>query len=236
MARSIADVLRTAWQEFLSGVELFLPHLLAMLSLVLVGWLVAWVLSFVLRHVLRLVKFDVLADRLGATNLLKKVAMPAASDVLASLVFWLVWAAFLLSSLGALGFSGMDSLAGDFVAFMPRLGVGIVILVVGLVAANFAWRATLLAAVNSSLPSARLLSGSVRWLIVALTVAMALEQIGVAKTIMLTAFAIAFGAVMLGVAIAIGIGGGPVARRLIERQFPEPPRGGESSPDELRHL
>jgi hypothetical protein len=120
--------------------------------------------------------------------------------------------------------------------FLPRLGAGILILVVGLVAANFAWRATLLAAVNSNLPSARLLSGAVRWLIIALTVAMALEQIGVAKTIMLTAFAIAFGAVMLGVALAIGNGGGEVARRMIERQFPEPPRDEDSRPDELSHL
>lgn len=236
MTRSIADVLAAAWREFLSGVELFLPHLLAMLSLIVVGWLIAWVLAFVLRHVLRWVRFDLLADRTGATAMLKKVALPAASDLVASLVFWLVWAAFLLSGLGALGFSGMESLAGDFVAFMPRLGVGIVILVVGMVAANFAWRATLLAAVNSNLPSARLLSGAVRWLIVALTVAMALEQIGVAKTIMLTAFAIAFGAIMLGVAIAIGIGGGPVARRLIERQFPESQEKDRPGPDDFTHL
>jgi uncharacterized protein YneF (UPF0154 family) len=65
---------------------------------------------------------------------------------------------------------------------------------------------------------------------------MALEQIGVAKTIMLTAFAIAFGAVMLGVAIAIGIGGGQVARRLLERQFPERPPAAAPRPDELTHL
>lgn len=236
MAQSIADVLRTAWRDFLSGVESFLPHLLAMLSLILAGWFIAWVLGFALRHVLRWLKFDVLADRTGATAMLRKVTLPAASEVVASLVFWLVWAAFVLSGIGALGFTGMESLASDFVAFMPRLAVGLAILVVGMVAANFAWRATLLAAVNSSLPSARLLSGAVRWLIVALTVAMALEQIGVAKTIMLTAFAIAFGAVMLGVAIAIGIGGGPVARRLLERQFPETPKEETKLPDDLSHL
>jgi hypothetical protein len=236
MAGSIADVLRTAWLEFLKGVQLFLPHLLAMLSLVVVGWLIAWALSFALRHVLRWLKFDVLADRVGATAMLRKVSLPAASVVVASMAFWLVWAAFLLSGLVALGFTGMQDLATEFVAFLPRLGVGIVILVVGLLAANFAWRATLLAAVNSNLPSARLLSGAVRWLIVALTVAMAMEQIGVAKTIMLTAFAIAFGAVMLGVAIAIGIGGGPVARRLLERQFPDRPPDPVPRPDELTHL
>jgi hypothetical protein len=41
---------------------------------------------------------------------------------------------------------------------------------------------------------------------------------------------------MLGVAIAIGIGGGPVARRILEQQFPEPPRAEEPKPDELSHL
>jgi hypothetical protein len=236
MAQSIADVLRTAWLDFLGGVQVFLPHLLAMLSLILAGWLIGWILAFVLRHVLRWVHFDTLADRTGTTAILKKVTLPTASEVAASLVFWLVWAAFVLSGIGALGFSGMDTLVRDFVSFLPRLGLGIMILVVGLIAANFAWRATLLAAVNSSLPSARLLSGAVRWLIVALTVAMALEQIGVAKTIMLTAFAIAFGAIMMGVAIAIGIGGGPVARRIIERQFPEAPKDERPGPDELSHL
>ena len=236
MAGSITEVLRTAWQDFLRGVQLFLPHLLAMLSLIIVGWLIAYALSVVLRQVLRWVRFDVLADRVGATAMLKKVGLPAASAVVASIMFWVIWTAFLLSGLVAIGFTGMQGLAAEFVAFLPRLVLGVVILVVGLLAANFAWRATLLAAVNSNIPSARLLSGAVRWLIVALTVAMALEQIGVAKTIMLTAFAIAFGAVMLGVAIAIGIGGGPVARRVLERQFPEPPAGVKTHTDEISHM
>ena len=63
---------------------------------------------------------------------------------------------------------------------------------------------------------------------------MALDQIAVARTIVLTAFAIAFGAVMLGLAIAFGIGGGSVARRVLERQFPE--KGHEQKPDEISHL
>ena len=236
MAGSITDVLRTAWQDFLRAVQLFLPHVLAMLTLIIVGWLVAYAMSFLLRHVLRWVRFDVLADRMGATAMLKRVGLPAASSVVASIIFWVVWTAFLLSGFVALGFTGMQNLAADFLAFLPRLVVGLIILVVGLLAANFAWRATLLAAVNSNVPSARLLSGAVRWLVVALTVAMALEQIGVAKTIMLTAFAIAFGAVMLGVAIAIGIGGGPVARRMLERQFPDPPPAVPARPDDISHL
>lgn len=237
MLDSIVNVLRSAWQELLSGVTVLLPHLLAMLSLVIVGWLFAWLFAFVVRLVLRALRFDILADRMGATALLKKAALPHASDVAGLLAFWLVWIAFMLSGLGALGYSGTHDMINGFIAFLPRLGLGLILLVVGTVASNFAWRATLLGAVNSNLPSARLLSGAVRWLILALTVAMALEQIGVAKTIMLTAFAIAFGAVMLGVAVAIGIGGGPIARRLLERQFPDPPEPEKGSAErEMSHL
>jgi small-conductance mechanosensitive channel len=90
--------------------------------------------------------------------------------------------------------------------------------------ANFAWRATLLAAVNSKMPAARLIAEAVRLLILVLTAAMALERVGVAQTVVLTAFAIAFGAVMLGGAIAFGIGGGPIARRILEQRFPEQER------------
>jgi hypothetical protein len=51
--------------------------------------------------------------------------------------------------------------------------------------------------------------------------------------VVLITFSIAFGAVMLGFAIAFGLGGRDVARRFLERQFTE-----ESQPekDEISHL
>jgi hypothetical protein len=51
----------------------------------------------------------------------------------------------------------------------------------------------------------------------------------------LTAFAIAFGAIMLGLAIAFGIGGGGVARRILEQQFPETPEP-EKKGEPFSHL
>jgi hypothetical protein len=124
-------------------------------------------------------------------------------------------------------------LVSSFANFVPRLLVALVILVIGLLAANFAWRATLLAAVNAHVPSPRLVSGAVRWLILIVVAAMALEQIAVAQTIVLTAFAIAFGAVMLALAIAFGIGAGGLAKRILEHAFKEPDRSGA---DEMSHL
>jgi hypothetical protein len=167
------------------------------------------------------VRFNDLAQRAGAADVFKKADLPAPDAVAAAFVFWLTFIGFLLSGLSVLGFRSLEGLVADFVLFIPRLLVAVAILVAGLVAANFAWRAALLAAVNAGMPSARLVAGIVRLLIVVLAVAMALEQIAVAKTVVLTAFAIAFGAVMLAAAIAFGIGGGPIARRILEQQFPE---------------
>ena len=59
------------------------------------------------------------------------------------------------------------------------------------------------------------------------------NSIKVSVNVVLTAFAIAFGAVMIGLAIAFGIGGASLARRFLEQQFPERPPG---DPDRVSHL
>lgn len=219
MAEAILNALRETGTTYLAAVRSFLPRVLATLSIVLVGWLIAVVLRVVVRRMLSLLRFNALAQRTGAADVLRKAELPAADVLVGSVLFWLVFLGFLLSSLDALGFKGMEGLLAEFIRFIPRILVAAVILVLGLLAANFAWRATLLAAVNANLPSARLVSGGVRLMIAMMVVAMALEQIQVARTVVLTAFAISFGAVMLAVAIAAGIGAGPTARRIIEQHF-----------------
>jgi hypothetical protein len=233
MAEAIVTALRETGAIYLSALKAFLPRLLAMVSIVLVGWLIAIALRAVVRRLLHLVRFNLLVQRTGTAEILRKAELPPADALAGSVVFWLVFLGFLLSGLDALGFSGVEGLLADFIRFIPRIVVAVVILAVGLLAANFAWRATLLAAVNANLRFARLLSGAVRLLIIIMVVAMALEQIAVARTVVLTAFAICFGAVMLAVAVAVGIGAGPTARRIIEQQLG---RGEAADADGASHL
>jgi hypothetical protein len=225
MVTMIVDALAQAWSNFLAGVAAFVPRLVVMLTLAVAGWIMAALLRFVTRWLLRLLRFNRLAERAGGSELLRRAELPPADVLLASLIFWLVLIGFLLSGLGALGVQGGETLVSQFLRFVPQLLLGLAILAAGVLGANFAWRATLLAAVNAKMPSARLVAEAVRLLILLLAVAMALEQIGVAQAVVLRAFTIAFGAVMLGAAIAFGIGGGPIARRILERRFPagDPP-------------
>jgi len=233
MAQMIANAIRQAGTNFVESLSVFVPPMVTKLAIIIVGWLIAMLLRTMVRAVAGWLRINVAAERFGVTPLLKTADLPPADVLLGAIVFWLVWLGFLLSGIDVLGFTSLQGLLASFWAFVPRLLLAVVILIIGFVVANFAWRATLLAAVNGRVPSPRLLSGAVRWLILILTGAMALEQIAVARTVVLTAFAIAFGALSLAVAIAFGIGGGGIAKRILEHQFPEQPR---SSADEISHL
>jgi hypothetical protein len=233
MAQMIANAIRQAGTNFVESAALFLPRVATTLAIILVGWLIAMLLRTLVRSFLGWIGINVAAERFGVASLLRTADLPPADALIAAVVFWIVWLGFVLSGIDVLGFESLQGLVESFWLFVPRLILAVVILVVGFVVANFAWRATLLAAVNARIPSPRLLSGGVRWLILILTGAMALEQIAVARTVVLTAFAIAFGALSLAVAIAFGIGGGGIAKRILEHQFPEQQR---SSADEISHL
>jgi hypothetical protein len=95
------------------------------------------------------------------------------------------------------------------------------LLFVGLIAANFLSRAALLAAVNAGLPSAKLVSWSIRLIVWILAISMSLEVVGVARQTVIAAFSIVFGAFMLGLAIAFGFGGQYLAKEFLERHLKE---------------
>jgi hypothetical protein len=121
-----------------------------------------------------------------------------------------------------------------FFLFLPRLFVALFIMFFGLLAASFFSRAALLAGVNANVPSPRLLSTSIRSVIIIFVLSVVFEELGLAEQTMLVTFGIAFGAVMLGLAIAFGMGGRDLAQRFLETRFLR--RKKEENEDELSPL
>lgn len=215
----------------------FLPRLLAMLIIIIVGGLIAWLIKVIVRRILWFFQFNRLCENVGLTQLLAKAALPTPTELLSRLVFWVFWVAFILFGLNALGVTALQDEISRIFLFLPQIFVALVILFVGVVAANFFGRATLLAAVNANWPSPRFLSSIVRFLIITLAVTMALERIGLGHGVVLIAFATGFGAVMLALALAFGLGGRDAARRLLERRLSNDRKAGDDEEEEgISHL
>jgi hypothetical protein len=231
MAEAILLTLRETWSGYVEGLQLVIPRLLAMLSVVVAGWLIAALARAVVGRGLGWLRLARLAERTGTAELLRKAELPPAERLVASAVFWLLFLGFLLAGLDALGFKTLQAMRSEIGLLVPRLMGGLAILAVGLVLANVVWRVVLLSAVNAGWPSARLISGSVYFLTVTIASAMALDHVGLARPIVLTAFAIVVGAVMLALAIAVGVGSGPLVRRLLEQRVTKrtPPESDGSS-------
>ena len=81
MREMIISELNQALHELARGFAHFLPRLIVMLILALVGWAIAYFVKVVLRSVLRLIKFDKLSENAGASQLLSKAALPSATEV-----------------------------------------------------------------------------------------------------------------------------------------------------------
>jgi hypothetical protein len=154
--------------------------------------------------------------------------------MLSRFVFWVTWLGFVLLGVSVLGILGLQEQITRFFLFLPHLFVSVLILFFGMLAAGFAARAALLGAVNANVPSPGLLSLAVRSIIMVFVLSIVFEELGLAEQTMLVAFGIAFGALMLGLAIAFGIGGKDLARRFLEEKFVRTKK--EQDEDELSPL
>ena len=219
MIQEIAEALAQSWSNFTGAFVLFVPRLVAATIIFAGGFVVAVLARRIVRNTLVWLQFDRLAARSGASELLRVAEMPSADLLVAKIVFWIVWMGFVVSAVDALQFGPLQGLVQQFFLFVPRLLLALLVLALGFLVGNFVWRGTLLASVNAGLPGARLLSGTLRLLVIAIAVVMALEQLGLATAVVLTAFAIAFGALMLGLAIAFGLGGQDAAQQLLDQHL-----------------
>ena len=230
----IQSELIQAWQELHHGFAHYLPRLIVMLIIFSLGWLVAYVLRALVRSILRVTKFSRLSESSGASHLLHQVALPSTTELVSGLVFWVAWVGFILLGVSFLPIAGVEEYVSRFFFFLPRLFVALLILFFGSLAASFFSRAVLLAAVNANQPASRLLSVSIRAVISIFALSMAFEVLGVAEQTMLLFFGTVFGAIMLGLAIAFGLGGKDLAKEFLERRFAHTRR--DEKEDELSPL
>ena len=92
----------------------------------------------------------------------------------------------------------------------------------------------LIGGVNLNLQYARLLSVGVKWLVIVLAVAMALEHLRIAPAVVQLAFGILFGGIVFALALAVGLGSKEFVTKSLERDAKKV--SSEVVEDPLRHL
>jgi hypothetical protein len=236
MWHDVREVIAQAFARLGRVLATDLPGLVAMV-IVLAGTVVlALLVRWALRALLERVAFD---RRARAWGLLGEPGEPQgrpASRVIAAGSFWLVVAAGVALALEVLGSSG-SAVGLSLLGLLPRIVVGIVILLVGVGVARLVERNVLIGGVNLRFRHARMMASGVKWVVVALAAAMALQHAEIGGNLPAIAFAVVAGAIALAGALAFGLGARDAVTRAIDKLGrPEGEGGRTESSDRIQHL
>lgn len=228
----VEDMLSRAALRTVENVAEFLPGLIGLLIILLGALVIAVLARVIVLRALRGFQFDERTERLGLGTVADWSAVGGPSLLVARIVMWTIMLAGLLASFSALNAALPEVFARRVFGYLPDVLATLVILVLGSLLARFLARSVLIGAVNLQIPSARLLSLGVKWLVLVLAWAMALEHLGIGRRILTLAFGILFGGIALTLALAVGLGAKDLVRASLERQRREP----AERPDKLPHV
>jgi hypothetical protein len=219
----VNDALRQSISRVLTSLASFIPGIAAFLVSVVLALALGALLAAAASRVLRWLRFDEQMERLGLQGLVEWFPSRSPTRLIGRLLFWSAFLLGLLIGIAALDATLMTTVAGRLLVFLPNVFVAVLLLVAGGLLARFLSRSVLISAVNMQIQSARLLGLGVKWLVLLLTAAMALNHVGIGGAILRLAFGILFGGIVLALALAVGLGSKDVVSRTWERQTEKRP-------------
>ena len=228
----INELLVQSSVRIMTRIANFLPGLLALLVILSFTILVTVIIRVVLRRFLRSVDFDGMVQRWGFPELAEW--SPKHSPTLSAIriVNWSIILVGVLIGISAFDAALTSLLVVRLFAYIPHVSAAVLVLAVGIFAARFLSRSVLISAVNMKIQSARLISIGVKWMVMVLTAAMALEQLGIGGQIVTLSFAILFGGIVLALALAVGLG----SKDMVSRSWESKDRDEETEDKSLQHL
>ena len=221
MGQQIALALRQSTHRALGMLVSFLPGLVAFLVAVVILGLIGFALAALVKRLLTALHFD---ERLGArttspTNLVDWSPSRSPTLLASRAVLYLCLFAGVVIGISAFdaSYAANSAVSLFLLPYLTHIVGAVLLLIVGNVIARFLARTVLIGAVNAQLQYARILSLGVKWLVMVLTAAMALDHLGIGGAIVELAFGILFGGIVLTLALAVGLGSRELVSRSIEK-------------------
>lgn len=195
-----------------------IPKVLGFLVIIVIGWLVASLLEKAIRGVLHAVKFNQLADKAGFSGFVQKMGVNGdASGFLAMLVKWFVRLIVLVVAFDALGLPAVSDVLRQLLLWLPNLVVAMVVLVIGGLLANAASSLVRGATAGAGFDNPERLAKVAAVAVWIFAIVIAVNQIGIAETLVNTILMGAVGAMALAAGLAFGLGGRDTAAEIVKK-------------------
>ena len=203
------------------------PRLIGFLLILLIGWFIAGLLRTAAAALLRTVKFNELAERAGISSFVKQMGVNTdASGLLADIVKWFIRLIALVVAFDALGLPAVSQLLQQLLLFLPNVVVAIVILVIAGLAAGALGNLVRGATSQAGFNNPDLLANVARVIVWGFGIIIAVNQLGIAATLVNTILIGFVGAVALALGLSFGLGGREVASKIVDDFYQQGQKAG----------
>ena len=199
-----------------------IPKVLAFAVILVIGWLVAGLIARLVAGLLRRVRFNELAARSGFAGFVANIGVQTdAAGFLADLAKWFIRLIVLVVAFDALGLPAVSDVLRQLLLWLPNLAVGLVVLVIGGLLANAAAGLVRGAATSAGFRHPQLMANVARGAVWVFAIIVAVNQLGIAQTLVNTLFMGAVALAVLALGLSFGLGGRDVAAKILERWYTE---------------
>lgn len=192
-----------------------LPDMLGAIVVVLIGLIVAPIIGGIVKKVVDITKVDSFAEKAGLFEVLKGYfKKPSISVFFGKIVKWFFIIAFVMAAADILNWHQVTSFLNDVMLYIPNVFIASVIMVIGLLAANFASEVVVRGIKGSNAPvnHPEALGKIAKYAVIIFATAATLIQLGIAKSLI----EILFAGIVFALALAFGLGGKEKATKLLD--------------------
>lgn len=213
---ALGDSVRDAAGPIMAAI----PKIFGFLVILIAGWIIAGLIARGVASLLRAVRFNELSNRSGFSDMVQKMGMRGdASSFIGLTTKWFIRLIALVVAFDALGLTAVSDVLRSLLLWLPNLVVALVVLVIGGLAANALANVVRGATSKAQLGNPNFLANVARIAIWAFAVIVAVNQIGVAESLVNTLFMGTVAALALAIGLAFGLGGRDTAGQIVHNWY-----------------
>lgn len=216
--------LTASLMQVADAVFAFLPSVLGSLTLVIVGWLLARALRGIARKLVTHLLERLSRQRVARTNAIdsrmqQSQIYQSAPALAGTIVYFIVLVFFLAAAIEALGLPVISNVLSLVIAYLPRVLAAVLIVFVGLWAGEFVNTIINRATGERALGYAPLVGRALQVLIGIVFFILAVGQLGIDSSVLVTTIAIAFASTFGAAALAFGLGARTTVSNIIAARY-----------------
>jgi hypothetical protein len=215
--RDAGEALRASLAGALNTFLSAIPRIIGFALVLIVGWIISSLFARGVEALLHAVKFNDLARRSGFADFVQKMGVKDdSSGVIASIVKWFVRLITLVVAFDTLGLPAVSNVLQQLLLWLPNLVVALVVLVIGGLAAKALSQLVRGTTAQAGFTNPDMLATVAKVAVWGFAIIVAVNQLGIATTLINTLLIGLVGAFSIAFGLAFGLGGRDRAAQMLD--------------------